>query len=75
MKKFKKVMAMGLATMAAVSAMSMSAMAAELSADAVYLDNPTQERYEFIMQIIALTAMVQIRTVLNGAFIIMMMRR
>ena len=43
MKKFKKVMAMGLATMAAVSAMSMSAMAAELSADAVYLDNPTQE--------------------------------
>lgn len=40
MKKFKKVMAMGLATMAAVSAMSMSAMAAEIDEF-----NPSYEVY------------------------------
>ena len=35
MKKFKKVMAMGLATMAVVSAMSMSAMASDLPVDSI----------------------------------------
>lgn len=43
MKKFKKIIALSLVAMSTVSAVSMTAMASELSQDAVYLDNPTQD--------------------------------